>query len=182
MSQILADRKPFMPTSGRVDSSKSESPAYSRSSNLDRLIEKCFRQLRYDNINGIIAICHRAIQILVTPSAFGLMRNYEYTQETPCGVRFSLFHHVKFEEIMFHEYRGIIFRVSYDVPTSLQGARMSRFPKILEKGMLAALIGLDESSNSVHTTFFEVFQRESTEAMKTKTGNHDRGERSDSAI
>ena len=164
-----------MPKSGHVDFSKPDSPTYKNSSNLDRLIEKCFRQLRYDSINGVIAACHRAIQVLISHFAFGPMRDYEYTQETPCGVRFSLFRHVKFEEIMFHEYRGIMVRASYDCPSSLQGARISRYPKILEKGMLAALIGLDESSNSIHTTFFEVFQRESTEAMKTRTGTHDRG-------
>ena len=162
--------------SGHVDSPRSESPSSKSSSNLDRLIEKCFRQLRYDNINGVIAACHRAIQVLITPSAFGPLRNYEYTQETPCGVRFSLFRNVRFEELMFHEYRGIMIRASYDCPASLQGARMNRFPKILEKGMLTALIGLDESSNTVQITFFEIFHRESTEAMRTRIGSHERGE------
>ena len=164
-----------MPMSGHAEPRTPEWSVKKKSTNMDRLIEKCFRQLRYDSINGVVSACHRAMQILTTTSTFGQMRNYDYSQETPCGVRFSLFRNVKLEELLFNEYRGVIVRASYDCPMSLQGARMSRAPKIFEKGMLAALIGLDKPSNSIHATFFEVFHRETTEGMKARTGNHERG-------
>ena len=165
-----------MPTSEHAEPRTHLSRCSTNPSNVDRLIEKCFRQLRYDSINGVISACRHAMQTLLSSSAFGRIRNYGYSQETPCGFRFSLFRNVRFEEMIFHEYRGVIVRVSYDCPTSLQGVRMERAPKLFEKGMLAALIGLDELSNSVHATFFEVFHRETTEGMKSKTGNHERGE------
>lgn len=140
----------------------------------NRLIDRCFRQLRYDNINCVIDACYHAMQQLVIQQETQGYHDYQYGLETPCGFRYSLFRKVSFEELLFHDGKGVVLRVSYDCPRSLQGRRMHSCG-VLEDGMLVALVGLDKNAGEVDTIFFEVHLRESTEGMRTRTGTHTRG-------
>ena len=140
----------------------------------DRLIDRCFRQLRYDNINGVIDACYHAMQQLVVQQETEGYQDYQHRLETPSGFRYSLFRKVDFEELLFHDSKGVALRVSYDCPRSLQGRRMHS-SGLLEEGMLVALVGFDKDVAEVDTIFFEVHLRESTEGMRTRTGTHARG-------
>ena len=140
----------------------------------NRLIDRCFRQLRYDNINSVIDACYHAMQQLVTQQETQGYHDYQYGLETPNGFRYSLFRKVAFEELLYHDGKGVVLRVSYDCPRALQGRRMHS-SGLLEDGMLVALVGLDKDAGEVDTIFFEVHLRESTEGMRTRTGTHARG-------
>ena len=65
-------------------------------------------------------------------------------------------------------------RVSFSCPSKLRGPNLHGSGHF-EKGMLAALIGFNEDSSSLSTTFLEVSLCQSTEAMKVYTGDESRG-------
>lgn len=77
-------------------------------------------------------------------------------------------------ELNFDERNGIVVRVSFSCPPNLRKHHL-RGSGHFEKGMLAALIGIDQDCASLSTTFFEVSLCQSTEAMKPRTGNELRG-------
>ena len=148
--------------------------SHSVSSGALRLIEKCFRQLRYDCTNGIIVTCYHVMQQLATRHETEAYCDYDYKQETPCGVRYSLFWKVAFEDLLFHETKGVILRISFECPRNLQGRRIHH-SGLLEDGMLVGLIGLNKNDKVISTTFFEVHLRESTDSMRIRTGTNTRG-------
>lgn len=69
---------------------------------------------------------------------------------------------------------GVTFRISFACPKALRGLRLGP-SKHLEEGMLVALIGLDET-DALSTTFMVIQQRQTTFAMKPRTGNDLRGQ------
>lgn len=84
-----------------------------------------------------------------------------------------MFRDVTFEDVIFNPHRGIMFRLSFACPVALRGKRMG-LSDHLEEGMLVAMIGLDDSS-SLSIAFMEIYQRQTTEAMRPRTGNDLRG-------
>ena len=144
------------------------------SSGAHRLIDKCFRQLRYNCINSIMVTCYHVMQQLAEEHESDKSPNYDYKLETPCGVHYSLFRKVAFEEFLFHENKGIILRISFECPRTLQRSRIHS-SGLLEDGMLVGLVGIDKEARDVFTTFFEVHLRESTDSMRVRTGTHERG-------
>ena len=126
-----------------------------------RLLDICFRQLRYEGTEPIIDPCYHAMQQLVLARSQKPQPDYQFGLETPRGARYSLFRNVAFEELTFHELHGAILRLSYDCPRALQGRRIHT-SGLFEENMLCALIGLDEEATTLATTFFEVYLREST--------------------
>ena len=93
---------------------------------------------------------------------------------TPKGVRYSLFRDIAFEEQIMGFKSAVTFRVSFTCPKALRGLRLGP-SKHLEEGMLVALIGLDEVG-ALSTTFMVIEQRQTTFAMKPRTGNNLRGQ------
>lgn len=164
--EILCPRRPFMPCKD-----------FSRSHFLPRgyscLVDTLFRQLRYESTECIIDACYHAAQQLTVALAKQNL-DYDFGQETPRGVRYSLFRDVLFEELLFHEAKGTVVRLSFACPRTLRGGRMHS-SGLFEKGMLVALVGLDEDGSSLSTTFFEVHLRQSTDSMKVRSGNDLRG-------
>ena len=126
-----------------------------------RLLDTCFRQLRYECIEPVIDSCYHAMQQLVLSRSQNSKAEFQYGLETPRGTRYSLFRNVAFEELSFHEFHGAILRLSYDCPRALQGRRIHS-AGLFEENMLCALIGLDEDTTALTTIFFEVHLREST--------------------
>jgi hypothetical protein len=153
MFQILALRKPYMP--------QKHSGYHVMPPGPERLIDICFRQLRYDSTDAIVDTCYHAIQQLVKssyPESFG---EYQFEQETPRGTRYPLLRNAKVEELIFHDSKGAIARISFDCPRKLQ-QRAMHFSGLFEEGMLCCLIGYDEKLRHVNVTFLEVFLRESS--------------------
>lgn len=164
--EILCLRRPYMP---RKDFAQSHFLPRGYSC----LVDTLFRQLRYESTECIIDACyHAAQQLAITSKKHN--HDYDFSQETPRGVRYSLFRDVIFEELLFHEFKGTVVRLSFACPRTLRGSRMHS-SGLFEKGMLIALLGLDEDGSSLSTTFFEVHLRQSTDAMKVRTGNDLRG-------
>lgn len=69
---------------------------------------------------------------------------------------------------------AVTFRVSFACPKALRGLRLGP-SKHLEEGMLVALVGYDEA-DGLSTTFMVIEQRQTTFAMKPRTGNDLRGQ------
>ena len=139
-----------------------------------RLLDIHFRHLRYESTESLIDACYHASQqltrLISEPQAF----DYDDRMVTIRGFRYSLFRDIAFEEIIFNYQKGMTLRVSFACPKGLRGRR-SGPSKHLEEGMLVALIGLD-GNDSLSTTFMEIYQRQTTEAMRPRTGNDLRGQ------
>ena len=99
--------------------------------------------------------------------------DYDDRMITPKGVCYSLFRDIAFEEQLMSFKSAVNFRVSFACPKALRGLRLGP-SKHLEEGMLVALVGLDET-DALSTTFMVIQQRQTTFAMKPRTGNDLRG-------
>lgn len=165
--EILSTRPPYVPK-------KDENATHHLPLGQARLLDIHFRQLRYENVEAIIDSCYHASQQLVRLVHEPQVIDYDDRLVTPRGNRYSLFRDVRFEELAFSYLKGVTVRLSFACPKALRGRRLGS-SKQLEDGMLVVLIGLDEN-NSLSTTFMEVSQRQSTEAMRSRTGNDLRGQ------
>ncbi|MCJ1476027.1 hypothetical protein MMC13_004691 [Lambiella insularis] len=165
--EILSLRRPYMP-------SKAADQPHHLPSGIPRYLDVAFRHLRYENIEPIIDLCYHGMQQLVASKQEETRIDYRFGLETFQRRRYSLFRNVAFEELIFHERKGAIVRLSYDCPRVLQGFKIHRMSGLFEEGMLCSLIGLHEDSDELTTTFFRVHLLESTDAMKSRTGNHTR--------
>lgn len=138
-----------------------------------RLLDTHFRQLRYESTESIIDACYHASQKLSQLIKEPKVTNYDNRMITPKGFSYSLFRDVAFEELYFDLKKSIQVRVSYACPRALRGGALG-LSKQLEEGRLVALVGLDQS-NCLSTTFMEIDMRQSTFAMRPRTGNDLRG-------
>ena len=157
--EILSVRSPYMPSQG------GQNPHFLRPGP-SRLIDTLFRQLRYDGTETIVDACYHALQLV----AGRRQRAFDYQLETPRGMRYNLFTGAEFEELIFHDKKGIMVRMSFDCPHALRGRTLCK-SSVLEDGMLVAVVGVDRERSEAITTFFEVHLRESTESMKVRTRN-----------
>ena len=164
--EILCWRKPYIPA-------KNQSAEHHLPCGQQRLLDVQFRQLRFDNVEPIIDSCYHASQQLTQLVSTPQVLDYDDRMSTPKGVRYSLFRDVAFEEQVMSFKDGITFRVSFACPKALRGLRLGP-SKHLEEGMLVALVGLDEG-NTLSTTFMVIQQRQTTFAMRPRTGNDFRG-------
>lgn len=165
--EVLCRRKPYMPA-------KDLSARHHLPCGQQRLLDSQFRLLRFDNVEPIIDSCYHASQQLTQLLYVPQVLDYDDRMSTPKGVRYSLFRDIAFEE-QFMSFRGAVtFRVSFACPKALRGLRLGP-SKHLEEGMLVALIGLDEV-DTLSMTFMVIEQRQTTFAMKPRTGNDLRGQ------
>ena len=159
--EILCRRRPYMPE-------KDQSARHHLPCGQQRLLDVEFRQLRYDNVEPIIDCCYHACQqltaILSEPEAL----DYDHRMVTPKNIRYSLFRDATFEEQIFSFREGVTFRLSFACPRALRGRKLGP-SNHLEEGMLVALIGCEEAEVSI--TFMQISQRQTTEAMRPRTGN-----------
>ncbi|MCJ1282587.1 hypothetical protein MMC26_001912 [Xylographa opegraphella] len=164
--EILSRRRPYMPT-------KAHDQHHHLASGPGRHLDIAFRHLRYESVEPLIDMCYHAMQQLLVSRTQPKLLDYQFRLETAQRRRFSLLRNVAFEELMFHDYKGAMVRVSFDCPRALQGGRIHQ-SGLFEEGMLCALLGMHHETNELTTTFFQVHLRESTDAMKSRTGNHKR--------
>ena len=164
--EILCRRHPYMPK-------KDQSSIHHLACGQERLLDIHFRQLRYESTEAIIDCCYHASQRLVELVTRSHELDYDDRMSTPRGCRYSLFRDIAVEELSFNFQKGVTLRVSFACPKALRGLRMGP-SKHLEEGMLVALIGL-EKDQSLSTTFMEIYQRQTTFAMRPRTGNDLRG-------
>ena len=164
--EILCQRAPYMP---RKDPHASHRYPCGQA----RLLDIHYRHLRYDSIELIIDSCYHASQRLVQMRSEPRTADYDDRMVTPKGFHYSLFHDVAFEEVSFDAKKSITVRVSFACPKALRGRQLGS-SKHLEEGRLVALVGLDQD-NYLSTTFMEIVYRQSTEAMRPRTGNDFRG-------
>ena len=167
--EILCRRRPNVPT--KDPSADQHVPCGQQ-----RLLDIQFRQLRFDNVEAIIDCCYHASQQLTHLMSSPQVLDYDDRMSTPKGVRYSLFRDIIFEEQIMGSRDGVTFRVSFACPKALRGQRLGP-SKHLEEGMLVALIGLDQI-DALSTTFMVIEQRQTTFAMKPRTGNDLRGQSS----
>ena len=160
--EILAvQRRTFMPKKNLHEPHFLESP-------MMRLLDTQFRHLRYDHTEYFRDVCYSAAQKLASEDLFSFP-DYEAKQETAVGNSFFLFRDAHFEEIMSHERKGLITRVSFVCPARLRGRRMLKSGHF-QAGMLCALIGIDKEDGDLSVTFMEISQAESTHSMDSRGG------------
>jgi hypothetical protein len=137
-----------------------------------RLLDTLFRHLRFDTTESIRDICYSAAQLLASPQP---QRGQELQarQDTPSENRFFMYQNVRIEELLAHEYKGMLVRVSYDCPRNMQGRKMHSSGR-LEENMLCALVGLDEERERLSTKFFSIHLSQSTYSMQRATANRSR--------
>ena len=165
--EILCTRGPYMP--------RNDPHAYHHlPCGQDRLLDVHFRLLRYESTEAIIDACYHASQQLCNLKYEPPAADYDDRLVTPRGVRYSLFRDVNFEDVRFSDQKGVCFRMSFACPRALRGRRMGPSGH-LEENMLVALIGLDQH-HALSVTFMEIYQRQTTDAMKPRTGNDLRGQ------
>lgn len=137
-----------------------------------RLLDTLFRHLRFDTTESIRDICYSAAQFLALPQ-HQHSRELQARQDTPSGNRYFMYHDARIEELLAHEYKGMLIRVSYDCPRNMQGRQMHTSGR-LEESMLCALVGLDEEREHLFTQFFTIHLRQSTYSMQRVTANDSR--------
>ncbi len=164
--EILCRRLPYMPR-------KDPHTAHRHYCGQERLLDTHFRHLRYENTEPIIDACYHASQRLSQLVSEPKVLDYDDRMVTARGFRYSLFRDVAFEEISFNAQKGVSLRLSFACPKGLRGSRLE-ITKHLEEGMLVALTGLDDK-DGLSTIFMEIWQRQSTNAMRPRTGNDLRG-------
>ena len=165
--EILCRRKTYIPA-------KDPSAEHHLPCGQQRLLDVQFRQLRFDNVEPIIDSCYHASQQLTQLISSPHILDYDDRMNTPKGVRYSLFRDIVFEEQIMSFKVGVTFRISFACPKALRGLRLGP-SKHLEEGMLVALVGLDDAE-TLSTTFMVIEQRQTTFAMKPRTGNDLRGQ------
>ena len=164
--EILCLRPPFMPR-------KTLHANHHLPRGQKRHLDTLFRHLRYESTEAIIDACYHASQLLTSLSGYPLFEDYDDRRITPRKLRYSLFHNINFEDTIFSPSKGLMMRISFACPKGLRGKRMNT-SRQLEEGMLVILIGLD-ADGSLSTTFMEIEHRQSTESMRSRTGNDLRG-------
>ena len=161
--EILAvDRPPYLPKKDLQE------PHYVTAPML-RLLDMQFRHLRYDQTEYIRDICYEAAQLLAftyPPTS----PNFQLKQETARGNRYFLYRDVHFEEIISHERRGLVVRVSFACPGYLRGRRIHTSGRLQER-MLCAIVSIDGAEDELVTTFFEIHLAQSTDSMNPRGGD-----------
>ena len=164
--EILCTKRPYMPLNHR-----------SALGHLDhgtpRYFDIQFRHLREDNVRPIIHSFYDAAQIAVQLSEKPQDSRIDYRRETPTGTRYNFFTRAKFENVGFADKHGAVFQLSYDCPKDLRRTAMGT-SSVLEEGKLCGLLAIHKKSEQVNIVLCTTYQRESTETMKFKTGNHER--------
>lgn len=165
VDEILSKRSPYMPF-------KSVTQPHFLERGPERLIDTLFRHLRHDSIEVLKDCTYAAAQKLATTTS--VPSNYDPRQETPSGNRHYLYLGAEIEELTFDDRNGIMVRVSYACPKSMRGRNIFSSGRF-DRGMVVALVGLDEDGVSLSVTFFEVHICQSTEAMEPRGGKGKRG-------
>ena len=167
MDEILCNRPPYMPQ-------KDDHTLHRYVLGQRRLMDVNFRQLRYDSTKVIIDTCEHACQLLLASVLQSRFPNPGIPVQTPQGFQYYFYSDINFENARFHENQGIHLRISFSCPQELRSRRILSSGR-LEQGMLVALIGYDQQLKEVSTTFMNVDLCQSTDAMKSITGDHSRG-------
>jgi hypothetical protein len=165
IDEILSLRAPYMPP-------KSTTQPHFLPKGPERLIDTLFRQLRHDNVEVLKDCIYAAAQKL--EAADDIPSDYEPRQETPNGNRHYLYWGVEIEELRFDDRKGLFARISYACPKSLRGRKIFKSGRF-ERGMVVALVGIDDGDVNLSVTFFEVHLCQSTESMDPRDGKGQRG-------
>ena len=156
---------------------------------VDRLLDLSFRQLRFESVELIRDICYSAAQISYLgsqtqsysrqPISVGqisdltLSRNgvgeFELRHETPTGNRYFLYQGIQVEELLSHESKTVLVRLSFDCPPSMRGRKIHHTGRF-EEGMLVALLCLDTKTNLLDVYYLHVHTLQSTDSMKGRGG------------
>ncbi|EXJ83035.1 hypothetical protein A1O3_06852 [Capronia epimyces CBS 606.96] len=139
-----------------------------------RHLDLLFRQLRYDSTESIRDICYSAAQIAFLGTTLTGQSQSDDTQEqirheTVAGNRYFLYRDVRVEELLAHEAKSMLVRVSYDCPPFMRGRKMYNSHRFQE-GMLVALIKLDHITNQFSVVFLEVNLSQTTFSMDSFKG------------
>ncbi len=156
---------------------------------VDRLLDLSFRQLRYESVEAIRDICYSAAQTSFLGShtqSYSRQTTYvsrtsdlalkqdnvgqlEPRQETPLGNRYFLYQGIQVEELLSHETKSVLIRLSFDCPPFMRGRKIHHAGRF-EEGMLVALLCLDTSANILDVYYLQVHALQSTDSMKGRGG------------
>ena len=186
--EILASGKPvYMPKRNLLE--PNPMPA-----GVDRLLDLSFRQLRFESVELIRDICYSAAQISylghqtqsysLQPSRVGqdsdltLDRNgvgdFELRHETPTGNRYFLYQGIQVEELLSHESKTVLVRLSFHCPPFMRGRKIHHAGRF-DEGMLVALLCLDTKTNLLDVYYLQVHTLQSTDSMKGRGGQGRKG-------
>jgi hypothetical protein len=133
-----------------------------------RHLDTLFRQLRCDSTEMIRDICYSAAQIAFLKTG-GLTSEDNVRQETSAGSRYFLYGNVKIEELLSHEHKSMVVRVSYDCPPFMRGRKLHDSRRF-QGGMLVALLQLDHTTMEFSVYYMEVNLAQTTFSMDAFNG------------
>lgn len=134
---------------------------------MKRHLDLLFRQLRCDSIESIRDICYSAAQIsFLGPHG---TEQEKTRHETTAGNRYFLYKHARVEELLAHENKAMLARLSYHCPKFMRGSKMYDSGRFQE-GMLVAVLELDHLTNELSVYFMEVNLAQSTMSMDSLNG------------
>ncbi|PGH04969.1 hypothetical protein AJ79_06926 [Helicocarpus griseus UAMH5409] len=158
--EILSRRQPYMPL-------KRFNQPHFLPRGPERLIDTLFRQLRHESIELLKDGAYTAAQKLATTAI--PPSDYDPCEDTPNGNRCYIYWGAQFEELFFHDRKGLMVRLSYLCPKRLRGRKIFNSGRF-ENGMVVALVGLDDDGVGLSVTFFETYLSQSTDSMVSRGG------------
>ena len=181
--EVLAVEKPvYMPKRDLVE-------ANPQLPGVDRLLDLSFRQLRFESVEIIRDISYSAAQTAflgchhqsnlrqsgvlnhASPMTLqnGNVNQSEPRHETPLGNRYFLYHNIQVEELLAHETKSLLVRLSFNCPPFMRGRKIHHTGRF-EKGMLVALLCLDTKTNQLEIYYLQVHELQSTDSMSIRGG------------
>ena len=132
-----------------------------------RHLDTLFRQLRHDSTEIIRDICYSAAQIGFLKT--GTLPEEHVRQETHAGNRYFLYRNIKIEEMVSHEHKSMVGRVSFECPAFMRGQKLYDSGRFKE-GMLLVLLELDHRTKEFSVYYLEVSLAQSTFSMESFGG------------
>ncbi|ETI26015.1 hypothetical protein G647_02792 [Cladophialophora carrionii CBS 160.54] len=132
-----------------------------------RHLDTLFRQLRCDSTEMIRDICYSAAQIAFLKT--GIDSEAHVRQETNAGHRYFLYRNIKVQELLSHEHKSMVVRVSYDCPPFMRGRKLYDAGHF-QRGMLVALLQLNNTTMEFSVYYMEVSLAQTTFSMDAFDG------------
>ncbi|EXJ56956.1 hypothetical protein A1O7_07300 [Cladophialophora yegresii CBS 114405] len=132
-----------------------------------RHLDTLFRQLRCDSTETIRDICYSAAQVAFLK--IGSNSDGHVRQETSAGHRYFLYRNIRVQELLSHEHKSMVVRVSYDCPPFMRGRNLYESGRF-QNGMLVALLQLNNTTMEFSVYYMEVTLAQTTFSMDAFNG------------
>ena len=132
---------------------------------VSRHLDVLFRHLRFEHTESLREICYHAAQTsFLEPVSGGHLTDIS-KRETSGGSRHFLYQDAQIEELVAHDRKGLLVRMTFNCPHFLRGRKPSMLGRLLD-GMLCALLCLEHDTKALSVVFMEVHMSQSTSSLE----------------